>query len=57
MDTVAELSTDSQKILGACDVLNYFLEDFFFDKNVTYIHYIYMVFENYDDKGVNLLDL
>lgn len=45
---MSSLSTDSVNILQASDVLNYFLEDFFFDKNVTYIHYIYMVFENLD---------
>ncbi|EAR87965.3 cache domain protein (macronuclear) [Tetrahymena thermophila SB210] len=55
LNTVNKLSKDSQKILGACDVLNYFLEDFFFDKNVTYIHYIYMVFANYDNTGQNQL--
>lgn len=31
------VSPDGQKILDACDILNYFLEDFFFDKNVTHI--------------------
>lgn len=38
-------NSDGQLIIQAADILNYFLEDFYFDKNVTHIHLIYFGYE------------
>lgn len=38
-------TSEGLEILQACDVLNYILEDFFYDKSVTNIHLIYFAFE------------
>ena len=40
-------------MLKACDILNYFLKDLFYERNVTYINKIFISFESkYDDIAI-----
>jgi hypothetical protein len=38
-------STAGQAYVEAADILNYFLQDFFFNKNITHIEHIYFAYE------------
>ena len=33
-------------MLKACDILNYFIKDLFYERSITYIHKIFMAFED-----------